>query len=212
MDTATHRTQLLHRGSSATRTGSWLLGFFLLAIGIAPVLAACGDGDSSTTTPATARAATNGAGSESTERTVASILAGDERFGTLLRVLDAAVVRVGPPGSATVTGSAAENMDEAGWDHTLFAPTDDAFDSLDEDSVAAFLSDAGAATEFVRRHVVPRLVTSANLEAGEIQAIAGSVEVSVEGDLIRYGGAQVIQADIRAGNGIIHVIDAVVSP
>ncbi len=40
----------------------------------------------------------------------------------------------------------------------------------------------------------------------------GSLSISVEGDVVRINGAQVVIADIEASNGTIHVIDAVLLP
>ena len=40
----------------------------------------------------------------------------------------------------------------------------------------------------------------------------GKVEVAKENGRVGFGGAKVIQADIPASNGVIHVIDRVVMP
>jgi uncharacterized surface protein with fasciclin (FAS1) repeats len=36
--------------------------------------------------------------------------------------------------------------------------------------------------------------------------------VSVTGDTVTVGGAEVVQADLEAANGVIHVIDGVLQP
>ena len=40
----------------------------------------------------------------------------------------------------------------------------------------------------------------------------GSLTITVEGDVVRINGAQVVIVDIEASNGTIHVIDAVLLP
>ena len=63
-------------------------------------------------------------------------------------------------------------------------------------------------------HVVPGKVMAADV-AGK-QTMAKSVqggEITVNGtDGVMVDGAKVIQADIVASNGVIHVIDAVIMP
>lgn len=181
------------------------------------IASGCGDGDNgdllreASASPTVEDTASQGTETPYPEGTVAGILSGDGRFGTLLQVLEAAEVRVGPPGSEQVLHTAAESMGEPGWDHTIFAPTDAAFESLDE-SAAAMLSDPESATQFVRRHVIPELIAAADLETGNVLAIAGRIDVTVADGDIEYGGAPVVETDIEASNGIIHVIDGVVFP
>lgn len=184
----------------------------LLALGSALALTSCGGDDGARVGSPTTAAPTNGDSQEYAEGSVAGILARDGRFTILLSILETAEVREGPPGEQVALGSAAETMGEPGWDHTLFAPVDSAFDALGEDMIASLMSDPDAATEFIRFHVVPRITPSEDLGSGTVTTIGGSVEVSVDDNGIRYGGAEVIQTDIQASNGIIHVIDAVVVP
>jgi len=40
----------------------------------------------------------------------------------------------------------------------------------------------------------------------------GLIELSLEGDLLRVEDATVIEADIQAVNGVIHVVDTVMIP
>ncbi len=102
---------------------------------------------------------------------------------------------------------------------TIFAPNDEAFmDYLGEMGMTA--EDALADTEFLstllQGHVVEAGDDSA-MVAGMIDnpfvSLAGTeLPVTVDGDTITIGGATIVEADIFATNGVIHVIDTVLAP
>jgi len=97
---------------------------------------------------------------------------------------------------------------------TVFAPTDAAFAALPEGTIPALLKDKAALTGVLTYHVVPGRLTAAQvLEAGWLKTVNGqSLRVSMSGDEARVDGARIIKTDIATSNGIIHVIDAVVTP
>jgi pentapeptide MXKDX repeat protein len=102
---------------------------------------------------------------------------------------------------------------------TVFAPNDEAFiEYLGEMSMTA--DDALADTEFLstllQGHVVEAGDDSA-MVAGMVDnpfvSLAGTeLPVTVDGDTITIGGAEIVEADIFATNGVIHVIDTVLAP
>jgi uncharacterized surface protein with fasciclin (FAS1) repeats len=102
---------------------------------------------------------------------------------------------------------------------TIFAPNDDAFeDYLGEMGMTA--EDALADTEFLstllQGHVVEAGDDSA-MVAGMVDnpfvSLAGTeLPVTVDGETITIGGAEIVEADIFATNGVIHVIDTVLAP
>ena len=178
------------------------------------ILVACGNGGDNGTDVGDAAQPSPSPGTTTArvyeEGTVAGILSRDGRFTVLMRVLETAEVRDGPP-PGTVTGSAAEVMSQPGWDHTIFAPTDAAFDAVDEITLESLFQSAEA-TGIVRTHVVPMVIRSDERETGQLLAIGGPIEVVVDGSGIMYGGATVVEPDIEASNGVIHVVDAVILP
>jgi len=101
---------------------------------------------------------------------------------------------------------------------TIFAPNDEAFmDYLGEMGMTA--EDALADTEFLstllQGHVVEAGDDSA-MVAGMVDnpfvSLAGTeLPVTVDGDTITIGGATIVEADIFATNGVIHVIDTVLA-
>lgn len=98
---------------------------------------------------------------------------------------------------------------------TVFAPTDEAFAALPEGTVEDLLKpeNKDQLTAILTYHVVPGKVMSTdlsnNMMATTVQG--GDVTIMTEGGVM-VNGANVVQADIEASNGVIHVIDAVILP
>ena len=184
------------------RRWSLNLGVIALVGLLAAVLAACGDDDEPDPTPTPPPATpTAAAASPEAEQpgTIVEIAVADGRFETLVAAVGAA---------GLVDALSGEGP------FTVFAPTDDAFAALPEGTVEALLEDIPALTEILLYHVVAGDVKAADvvtLESAETLQ-GGSVSITVEGDVVRINGAQVVVADIEASNGTIHVIDAVLLP
>lgn len=96
---------------------------------------------------------------------------------------------------------------------TVFAPTDEAFAALPEGTVDALLADPAALAAILTYHVVPGAVMSSALTEGMTAATVNGAEVTftLEGGA-KINGANIVQADIAATNGVIHVIDQVILP
>lgn len=97
---------------------------------------------------------------------------------------------------------------------TVFAPNDAAFAKLPEGTVEALLADKEALTKILTFHVVSGKVTSdAVVKISEASTVAGiNARIEVKMGEVYVSGAKVIQADIAASNGVIHVIDSVMLP
>jgi uncharacterized surface protein with fasciclin (FAS1) repeats len=97
---------------------------------------------------------------------------------------------------------------------TVFAPTDEAFAALPEGTLEELLKPENKAklVKILTYHVVPGAVMSTDLKAGAVATVEGSEVTIALGDSVKVDGAQVIQADIKASNGVIHVIDQVIIP
>jgi uncharacterized surface protein with fasciclin (FAS1) repeats len=112
-------------------------------------------------------------------------------------------------------------VDAAGLDETLasegpftvFAPTDEAFANLPAGTVESLLADPAKLTDVLTYHVVPGRVTAAEVTqlrtARTVQG--GELSVTTEGG-VQVGEANVVDTDIEASNGVIHVIDRVLLP
>jgi transforming growth factor-beta-induced protein len=97
---------------------------------------------------------------------------------------------------------------------TVFAPTDAAFNALDQAVLSRLTaSDMANLTKLLTYHVVPGTITSAELKNGTVTTAEGEqLNVTVNGSNITVGNATVTMTDIVASNGIIHVIDKVLVP
>ena len=99
---------------------------------------------------------------------------------------------------------------------TVFAPTDAAFNSLPADQLAALQKDIPALQKLVTYHLVNTHITSAQLlghAATSVPSVANlPVAISGESGKVTVNGANVIQSDVMASNGVIFVIDQVLQP
>jgi uncharacterized surface protein with fasciclin (FAS1) repeats len=98
---------------------------------------------------------------------------------------------------------------------TLFAPTDQAFAALPAGTVDALLKDKDALTAVLTYHVLAGAVTSDKVVSlSSAQTLNGAnLTISVTADgKVKIDNATVTVTDIKATNGIIHVIDAVLIP
>ncbi len=99
---------------------------------------------------------------------------------------------------------------------TVFAPSDAAFAKLPAGTVEALLrpENRAALTRLLTYHVASGQVSASQVSRlRSVATLNGSrVAVSRVGGTIRLGDAAVTVANVRASNGIIHVIDAVLIP
>jgi uncharacterized surface protein with fasciclin (FAS1) repeats len=94
--------------------------------------------------------------------------------------------------------------------YTVFAPTDLAFEALPEGS----LDDAETVYDILLFHIVEGKLMAADLADGEvlITLLGDELPVTVQGEEVAVGGAPIVLADIEATNGVIHVLESVLSP
>ncbi len=126
------------------------------------------------------------------------LLEDDGRFGTLLAALDAAELT-----EAVETGSL-----------TVFAPTDEAFAALGQETIDALLEDKPTLTDILLYHVVGEpLRTRKLVRRSTVETLQGQDVVVVhEKGTVRINGIRAIDTNLRARNGIAHVIEEVLLP
>ena len=97
---------------------------------------------------------------------------------------------------------------------TVFAPTDEAFAALPAGVLDALLlpENKDVLTKILTYHVVPGQVLAADVTDGDVATVEGQNVTLSTADGVTVNGAKVIQADVMASNGVIHVIDAVILP
>ncbi|HEY9865542.1 MAG TPA: fasciclin domain-containing protein [Candidatus Obscuribacterales bacterium] len=95
---------------------------------------------------------------------------------------------------------------------TIFAPTDEALAKLPQQILDAILKsqNLNRFTELLEYHVIPGKVTTTELKSGKIKTLEGdSVTIKTRKNQIKVGNATIIDSDISASNGVIHVIDQI---
>lgn len=103
----------------------------------------------------------------------------------------------------------------AGGPFTVFAPTNAAFAALPSATLNALLADPAALAQVLLFHVASGQVLSSQLTNGQnvttLRAGARPLVVNLTGG-VRIDNSNVIAADVRATNGVVHVINAVLLP
>ena len=138
--------------------------------------------------------------------TIVDVAAGNEDFSTLVAAVKAAGL------VETLSGEGP---------YTVFAPTNDAFAALPAGTVDELLKpeNKDKLTAILTYHVVAGKVMAADLSDGqEVTTVQGDkLKVGIDGDKVTLTDANgntvnVVKTDIEASNGVIHVIDGVVTP
>jgi uncharacterized surface protein with fasciclin (FAS1) repeats len=131
--------------------------------------------------------------------TIVDIASTTDGFGTLVAAVQAAGL------GETLAGEGP---------FTVFAPTDEAFAALPAGLVDALLlpENKDVLTKILTYHVVPGTVMAADITDGDVATVEGQNVTLSTADGVTVNGAKVVQADIVADNGVIHVIDAVIVP
>ena len=97
---------------------------------------------------------------------------------------------------------------------TIFAPTDDAFAQIPEETLNSLLQNIPKLKRIVAYHVAFGDVRSDDLaQINEAETFEGSVlAIELADGKIKVNDANVLKSNILADNGVIHVIDKVLIP
>lgn len=98
---------------------------------------------------------------------------------------------------------------------TVFAPTDAAFAKLPAGTVESLLKPENRdnLVAILTYHVVPGKVLAADVKTMEAKTVQGqSVKLVVSDAGVTVDKAKVVQTDLLAENGVIHIIDTVIIP
>ncbi len=97
---------------------------------------------------------------------------------------------------------------------TVFAPTDEAFAKLPADQIAALKKNKEKLRAILSYHVMSGKVTARDVAGmNSATTLAGpAVDIRSANGGLKINEANVVQPDVAASNGVIHVIDAVLLP
>jgi uncharacterized surface protein with fasciclin (FAS1) repeats len=147
----------------------------------------------------TVPAATAAPARQEASPTIAAIAAQTPQFSTLLSLVKKAGL--------------AETLSKPGA-YTVFAPTNAAFAKVPKATLAKLAKDPAALRRVLLYHVVSGKVPAAKVVTlRSAKTLAGpTVKIRVTGKTVRLNSAKVTKVDVRASNGIVHVIDSVLLP
>jgi uncharacterized surface protein with fasciclin (FAS1) repeats len=152
--------------------------------------------------PATAAATADQpapARSAATNQTIVGVAAGDPRFSTLVSLVK----------KAGLAGTLSKGS------YTVFAPTNAAFAKVPESTLTALGKDKAMLKSVLLYHVVKgRVPASKVVKLTSAKTVNGaSVKVAVKGKSVFLNGStKVTKTDVKASNGVIHVINNVLLP
>lgn len=100
---------------------------------------------------------------------------------------------------------------------TVFAPTDAAFEALGQEAIDGLLADPDTLSDILLYHVISGEAVGSEAATGlagsTVETANGaSVAITLRDGALFINNAQVVTADVEASNGVIHVIDAVLTP
>jgi uncharacterized surface protein with fasciclin (FAS1) repeats len=204
-----------------------ILILLALIAALALVASACGDDDDDTATDddtTTTTEETTDTSEQETTTTAEETTTSEEEETAPTAAEEQTIVDVAVASGEFPTLVAA--LQATGLDETLagegpftvFAPTEDAFaaalTALDV-TAEELLADPDL-SDILTYHVLPIAAPAADvltLDGQEVETVNGAtVLVTVDGTDVKVNEAMVVQTDIEASNGVIHVIDTVLLP
>ena len=96
---------------------------------------------------------------------------------------------------------------------TVFAPSDAAFKALKAGTLESLSKNPAAVKDILLFHTVSGAVVSKDVKNSNAKAVNGdALALAKSGDFVTVENGFVIKADVMASNGVIHVIDTVLTP
>ena len=119
--------------------------------------------------------------------------------------------------AATKAAGLVETLNTKG-PFTVFAPTDDAFAKLPKGTIESLLKDIPKLKAILTYHVIEGAVPASDVVQHKKLTTLQGKEVNVDAakwhlhKSVKINDANIVKADIKADNGLIHVIDKVLLP
>jgi uncharacterized surface protein with fasciclin (FAS1) repeats len=96
---------------------------------------------------------------------------------------------------------------------TVFAPTNDAFAKIPEETLTAVLADQQALTDILTYHVVGERNSPADLDMGSLETLqGGTISTTRTGDTYTANDAEVLCGNVQTSNATVYLIDTVLMP
>ena len=102
---------------------------------------------------------------------------------------------------------------KSGGPYTVFAPDDGAFSKLPPGSWEALSKDKARLATVLSHHIIPGKILVAEIKPGKNPTLQGDpLTLKSDNGKVTVDQANVIESDVAADNGVIHVIDTIVMP
>jgi len=96
---------------------------------------------------------------------------------------------------------------------TVFAPSNEAFKAVKPATLEDLSKHPAKLQDLLRFHVVPGMTLAKDVKNSTVKALNGDpLALSKAGDFVTVENAAVVQADVVATNGVVHIVDAVMMP
>lgn len=96
---------------------------------------------------------------------------------------------------------------------TVFAPSNEAFAKVPAKTMDELANDPAKLKAVLTYHVAPGKVMAADVKNGNSKTLNGAnIALSRAGDFVTVEEALVQTADISATNGVVHIVDSVLTP
>jgi len=114
--------------------------------------------------------------------------------------------------SGLVTSAGLTNDLQGAGPFTVFAPNNDAFKAVKPATMADLAKNPAKLKDLLTYHVVPTLAMAKDVKNSTVKALNGEpLALSKAGDFVTVENAAVVQADVLASNGVIHIVDTVMT-
>lgn len=99
-----------------------------------------------------------------------------------------------------------------GDEFTVFAPVDDAFAMIDDDTIETLKTDSDMLSSILTYHVVPGQIEPADIEGMHTTVQGADLEVTGSGDEWMVNDANVICGGVQTANATVYLVDTVLMP
>ena len=114
---------------------------------------------------------------------------------------------------SALSSAALIDMLRAPGQYTVFAPTDEALRGLPAGALDAMFKDKGTLRPFLCNHIMSGALAANDILPGVLKPIEGTpLRASLDSSRILINGIAIVQADMRASNGVVHAVGEALVP
>ncbi len=129
---------------------------------------------------------------------IVQLISNNPNYSTLANLINAAGL------SETLSGAGP---------FTLFAPENSAFDALTEEQNAALAENPNLLRSVLNYHVTSGEMTTSDMTTEQVNSVEGTaLDIVVSGDNVTVNGAEVVDPNLSASNGVVQGINRVLVP